>query len=89
MMNSYSLQCSSLYTWHLTDMALLSLFSKGYFVEPTIIQTINPLDKIMQEEIFGPVLAVFVYEEKNIDETLRLVKNHPYALTGSIFAQDK
>lgn len=63
--------------------------SKGYFIEPTIIQSSNPLDKIMQEEIFGPVLPVYVYKDKNIEETLRLVKNNQYALTGAIFAQDE
>lgn len=63
--------------------------SKGYFIEPTIIQSTNPLDKIMQDEIFGPVLAVYVYNDNNIAETLKLVRNNQYALTGAIFAQDK
>ncbi|XP_054472842.1 delta-1-pyrroline-5-carboxylate dehydrogenase, mitochondrial [Anoplopoma fimbria] len=64
--------------------------SKGYFVEPTIIETTDPRDAIMSEEIFGPVLAVYVYPENNYKEVLQLVDNtSPYALTGAVFAQDK
>ncbi|PWA13843.1 hypothetical protein CCH79_00019172 [Gambusia affinis] len=64
--------------------------SKGYFVEPTIIVTKDPQDPIMNEEIFGPVLTVYVYPEKNYAEVLRLVDNtSPYALTGSVFAHDQ
>ncbi|XP_037345678.2 delta-1-pyrroline-5-carboxylate dehydrogenase, mitochondrial [Pungitius pungitius] len=64
--------------------------SKGYFVEPTIIQTTDPRDAIMSEEIFGPVLAVYVYPEKNYKEVLQLIDStSPYALTGAVFAQDK
>ncbi|XP_015256609.1 delta-1-pyrroline-5-carboxylate dehydrogenase, mitochondrial isoform X1 [Cyprinodon tularosa] len=64
--------------------------SKGYFVEPTIIVTKDPQDPIMNEEIFGPVLTVYVYPEKNYQEVLRLVDStSPYALTGSVFAKDQ
>ncbi|MEQ2189047.1 Delta-1-pyrroline-5-carboxylate dehydrogenase, mitochondrial [Goodea atripinnis] len=63
---------------------------KGYFVEPTVIVTKDPQDPIMNEEIFGPVLTIYVYPEKNYQEVLRLVDStSPYALTGSVFAHDQ
>lgn len=63
---------------------------KGYFVEPTVILTENPKFKTMVEEIFGPVLTVYVYEENQLDETLKICdESTPYALTGSVFAQDR
>ena len=43
----------------------------------------------MQEEIFGPVLPIYVYNDNNLDETLRLVKNNQYALTGAVYAKDR
>lgn len=62
---------------------------KGYFVEPTIIETKDPQDAIMNEEIFGPVLSVYVYPENNYKEVLHLIDNtSPYALTGAVFSQD-
>jgi 1-pyrroline-5-carboxylate dehydrogenase len=62
----------------------------GYFVEPTIIETTNPQFKTMVEEIFGPVLTVWVYEDEKLDEALRLCdETSPYALTGAIFATDR
>lgn len=64
--------------------------SCGYFIEPTIVVSKDPKDKIMTEEIFGPVVTIFVYKDKNLDETLKLVESStPYALTGAIFAQDE
>ncbi|KAM9299556.1 delta-1-pyrroline-5-carboxylate dehydrogenase, mitochondrial [Gastrophryne carolinensis] len=64
--------------------------SAGYFVEPTIIQTMNPREKIMTEEIFGPVLTIYVYPEKQYKEVLQLIDStSPYGLTGAVFAQDK
>jgi 1-pyrroline-5-carboxylate dehydrogenase len=64
--------------------------SKGYFVEPTVIHTTDPHFKTMEEEIFGPVMTLYVYEDDKFDETLELCDNtSPYALTGSIFARDK
>ena len=64
--------------------------TKGYFVEPTIIQTTDPHFITMEEEIFGPVLTVYVYKEKDFDEMLKLVdETSPYGLTGAIFAQDR
>jgi len=64
--------------------------SIGYFIEPTVIVTTDPKYKSMQEEIFGPVLTIYVYASDNYEETLELVdKTSPYALTGAIFAQDR
>lgn len=64
--------------------------AKGYFVEPTIIQTSDPRDPIMSEEIFGPILSVFVYPEDQYKEVLQLIDStSPFALTGAIFAKDK
>ncbi|XP_059177209.1 delta-1-pyrroline-5-carboxylate dehydrogenase, mitochondrial-like [Physella acuta] len=64
--------------------------SIGYFIEPTIIETKDPLDKIMQEEIFGPVVTAYVYPDNKLGETIKLAQtSSPYALTGAIYVQDK
>ena len=64
--------------------------SKGYFVEPTVLQTTDPNYVTMCEEIFGPVLTVYVYQPNQFEETLTLLDNtSPYALTGAVFAQDR
>jgi 1-pyrroline-5-carboxylate dehydrogenase len=64
--------------------------STGWFVEPTVVETANPRLKLMQEEIFGPVLTVFPYPDARLDETLRLCdETSPYALTGAVFARDR
>jgi 1-pyrroline-5-carboxylate dehydrogenase len=64
--------------------------SKGYFIEPTVILAHNPHFITMVEEIFGPVLTVYVYEDTQFEETLKLVDStSPYALTGAIFAHDR
>lgn len=64
--------------------------SKGYFVEPTILQTTDPNYITMCEEIFGPVLTIYVYEPQDFEKTLELVDaTSPYALTGAIFSQDR
>ena len=64
--------------------------SEGYFIEPTLVQAHDPKFKTMEEEIFGPVLTVYVYENDKFDETLELCDNtSPYALTGAIFAQER
>lgn len=64
--------------------------SKGYFIEPTVIETKDPQSLTMCEEIFGPVLTVYVYQPDNYEETLRLVdQTSPYGLTGSIFARNR
>ena len=65
--------------------------SKGYFIEPTIIKSSDPAYVTMCEELFGPVLTVYVYDENTpFEDTLTLVDStSPYALTGAIFAQDR
>lgn len=64
--------------------------SVGYFIQPTIIVTSNPNFKTMVEEIFGPVLTIYVYENEKLEETLDSVDSASmYALTGAIFAQDR
>jgi len=64
--------------------------SEGYFVEPTVIVTSDPHFKTMKEEIFGPVLTIYVYAEDDFEDTLDLCdKGSIYALTGAIFAQDR
>jgi len=64
--------------------------TKGYFVQPTIILTTDPHFKTMEEEIFGPVLTIYVYEDKDYEATLRICDaTSPYALTGSIFSRDR
>jgi 1-pyrroline-5-carboxylate dehydrogenase len=62
----------------------------GYFVRPTLVETINPKCRLMAEEIFGPVLTVYPYEDSKFEEVLRLCdETSPYALTGCVFAQDR
>ncbi|MEZ4907946.1 MAG: L-glutamate gamma-semialdehyde dehydrogenase [Saprospiraceae bacterium] len=64
--------------------------SKGYFIEPTVILTENPHYRTMEEEIFGPVLTVYVYEDEKYEETLELLDStSPYGLTGAIFSRDR
>ena len=64
--------------------------SKGYFIEPTVIVTTNPNYETMGTELFGPVITIYVYEDKNWAETLKLVdQTSEYALTGAIFSQDR
>lgn len=64
--------------------------STGYFVSPTVILTTNPQYESMKEEIFGPILSIYVYEDAKWEETLKLVdETSPYSLTGSIFAKDR
>jgi 1-pyrroline-5-carboxylate dehydrogenase len=63
---------------------------KGYFVEPTLVRAKQPDLALMREEIFGPVLTVYVYEDRDLDQTLALCdRGSPYGLTGSVFAQDR
>ncbi|MBT2558824.1 L-glutamate gamma-semialdehyde dehydrogenase [Hymenobacter sp. ISL-91] len=64
--------------------------SKGYFIEPTVIVTKDPKYVTMCEELFGPVVTVYVYEADEYEQTLEIVdQTSPYALTGAIFAQDR
>ncbi|MDD3146747.1 MAG: L-glutamate gamma-semialdehyde dehydrogenase [Candidatus Riflebacteria bacterium] len=63
---------------------------KGYFIEPTIIETTDPNFITMREEIFGPVVTVYVYEDSRYEETLKLCDStSPYALTGAVFSRDR
>jgi 1-pyrroline-5-carboxylate dehydrogenase len=63
--------------------------SKGWFVRPTVVRATDPRGKLMSEEIFGPVLTVYVYPDDRFEETLALCDStSPYALTGAIFARD-
>ena len=64
--------------------------SVGYFIHPTVVETSNPKFKLLEEEIFGPVLTIFTYEDSKFEETLTICDNtSPYALTGSIFAKER
>ncbi len=64
--------------------------SKGWFIEPTIVQVTDPGHVMLCEEIFGPVLTVYVYDDDKYAETLSLVDStSPYALTGAVFARDR
>ena len=64
--------------------------SKGYFIEPTLIETTNPQYATMSTELFGPVMTVFVYEDAAFEATLKLVdETSEYALTGAIFSTDR
>lgn len=64
--------------------------SKGYFIEPTVIVTENPHFITMEEEIFGPVMSIYVYDDERYEETLKLCdETSPFGLTGSIFTNDK
>ena len=63
---------------------------KGYFIEPTLVQVEDPKHRLMVEEIFGPVVTAYVYEDGKWEETLRLVDaTSPYGLTGAVFSADR
>ena len=64
--------------------------SEGWFVEPTVIETTDPDFRTMREELFGPVVTAFVYDERRYDETLDLIdRGAPYGLTGAVFARER
>jgi 1-pyrroline-5-carboxylate dehydrogenase len=64
--------------------------SEGWFVEPTVIETRNPDFRLLRDELFGPVVTTFVYDENRWDETLQLVdRTAPYGLTGAVFSEDR
>lgn len=64
--------------------------SKGYFIEPTVVVTTNAKFRTMCEEIFGPVITIFVYEDDQFEETMFVLnESSPYALTGSIMSRDR
>jgi len=63
---------------------------EGYFIEPTLVESADPSYRLLCEEIFGPVLSVYAYEDAKWSETLELVdRTSPYALTGAVFAKDR
>ena len=63
---------------------------KGYFIEPTLVQAQDPAYQLMCEEVFGPVVSLYVYPEAKWEDTLRVVdRTTPYALTGAVFANDR
>jgi 1-pyrroline-5-carboxylate dehydrogenase len=63
---------------------------EGYFIPPTVVRTTDPSHRLMSEEIFGPVLTVYVYPDARYTETLALCdQGSPYALTGAVFANDR
>ena len=63
---------------------------EGYFIQPTLIESSDPRTRLMCEEIFGPVLTVYVYEDSKYEETLKICdETAEYALTGAIFARDR
>ncbi len=64
--------------------------SGGYFIQPTVVQVTDPQHRLMQEEIFGPVLTIYVYPDREFQATLQLCdETSPYGLTGSIFSRDR
>ncbi len=64
--------------------------TEGWFVEPTVVLTADPAFRLMRDELFGPILTVFLYEEKRWGDTLRLVdESSAYALTGCVIATDR
>ena len=63
---------------------------KGIFIEPTIILTTDPFFRTMTKEIFGPVVTIYIYNENEWEETLKIVDNtSEYALTGAVFSKDR
>jgi len=64
--------------------------SRGFFVEPTVIETHDPEFRLLRDELFGPVVTTYVYDEKDWDGTLELIdESSPYGLTGAVFAEDR
>ena len=64
--------------------------SKGYFIKPTVVVTTNPQYRLMEEEIFGPVVCLYIYDDNEYAKTLHILdKTSPYALTGAVFAVDR
>jgi 1-pyrroline-5-carboxylate dehydrogenase len=64
--------------------------STGYFIRPTLVETAQPAHRLLCEEVFGPVVAAYVYEDQHWLETLTLVdRTSPYALTGAVFSRER
>ncbi len=63
---------------------------EGFFVQPTVIETTDPSDRLLREELFGPIVTAYVYPDSRWSETLALVDStSPYGLTGAVFARDR
>src|SRR5207302_10828299 len=63
---------------------------EGFFVQPTVIETSDPGDRLLRDELFGPIVTAYVYPDSKWDETLELVDTtSPYGLTGDVFAGDR
>ena len=63
---------------------------KGWFIEPTVVQVDTPTHRLMAEEIFGPIVSIYVYEDSKYSDILKIAdKTSPYALTGAIFSNDR
>jgi 1-pyrroline-5-carboxylate dehydrogenase len=63
---------------------------KGWFIQPTVVLTDDPKSRLMKEEFFGPFLSVFVYDDRQLEETLVICdRTSPYALTGAVFGRDR
>jgi 1-pyrroline-5-carboxylate dehydrogenase len=64
--------------------------AEGYFVEPTVIETRDPAFRLLRDELFGPIVTTYVYDESKWDDTLDLIdRTAPYGLTGAVFAEDR
>jgi 1-pyrroline-5-carboxylate dehydrogenase len=64
--------------------------SEGYFVAPTVIETSDPRDRLLRDELFGPIVTAYVYPDDRWEQTLELVDaTAPYGLTGAVFARDR
>ncbi|MBA3737927.1 MAG: L-glutamate gamma-semialdehyde dehydrogenase [Actinobacteria bacterium] len=63
--------------------------SEGFFIQPTVLETSDPSSQLMQDELFGPIVTTYVYPEKKWEETLELVDDNPYGLTGAVFSEDR
>ena len=62
----------------------------GWFIQPTLVEAVDPKSKLMQEEIFGPVVTAYAYDDGHVEDALRLCdETSPYALTGAVFARDR
>lgn len=61
----------------------------GYYIKPTIIESTNPKNRLMTEEIFGPILTVYAYPDAEVDKVMDLIDENPFSLTGAIFSQDE
>jgi 1-pyrroline-5-carboxylate dehydrogenase len=70
--------------------AFHTFFSVGYYIQPTVIETTRTDDRVFNEEIFGPIVAAYVYPDSETKNMLQhVIKDTPYALTGALYSQDQ